>query len=342
MKTDIGIRRKRGAGDLLLDFVLDNKSLVILLIICIAATFLSEHFLTFTNIRNVIRQVVVSAILALGFTLILGSGHIDLSVGCQLGLIGVLMAKVSKAGVPLPLVLLIGLAIGACTGALNAAAINSFSLPPFIVTLSTASIYKGAVYLISKMTPVSNIPKSFINIGQGYILSIPIPVLIMFVVLIIMWFVVKKTLFGRHAIAMGGNIEAARVCGINVRRVRLAVYSVMGMYAAIAAFVLTGRSASAQVAAGQGMEMNAIAAVVLGGTPMGGGYAYVPNTIVGCLIVGVVANILNLLNVDVNWQEVAKGALILFAIILDSQSNAIKARRARNERMGTLKKEKTA
>jgi ribose/xylose/arabinose/galactoside ABC-type transport system permease subunit len=204
-----------------------------------------------------------------------------------------------------------------------------------MVTLSTASIYKGTTYLLTQMVPVSNIPKDFINIGQGYIGFIPIPVVIMVIMLLIMWFVVKKTLFGRNVLAMGGNQEAARVCGINVQRETTAVFMVMGIYAAVAAFVLTGRSASAQVAAGQGMEMNAIAAVVLGGTPMGGGYAFVPNTLVGCLIVGVVANLLNLMNVDVNWQEVAKGALILFAIILDSQSNAIKARLDRKSQLTT-------
>ena len=318
--------RKRRIGEAGLNFVLDNRSLAILVVEIIVASFISPYFFGFINIRNVIRQVAVSCILATGFTLVIGAGYMDLSVGCQLGLLGAIMAKLSKAGLPVWLVLIIGLALGACTGSVNAILINTFNLPFFIVTLSTASVYRGITYLYTQMVPVSNLPRALTNMGQGYISVIPIPVIIMFVAWGIMWFVVNKTLFGRQAIAMGGNVEAARVCGINVKRTRLGVFAVMGMYAALAGFVLTARNASAQVGAGQGMEMDAIASVVLGGTPMGGGYSYVQKTIIGCLIVGIVTNILNLANVDVNWQEVAKGVLILTAIILDTESAKIKAK----------------
>jgi ribose/xylose/arabinose/galactoside ABC-type transport system permease subunit len=241
------------------------------------------------------------------------------------------MANLSKSGVPIPAVLLIGMLVGMVLGGLNATVISTFNLPPFIVTLSMASVYRGVCYIYTKMIPISGLPKSFISVGQGYLWVIPIPVVVMLVVAVVMWFIVNKTLFGRHAMAMGGNIEAAKVCGINVKRMRLYVFSLMGVCAAIAAFVLTGRNASAQPSAGQGMEMDAIAAVVLGGTPMGGGYAGMAGTVVGCLIVGVVSNILNLLNVDTNYQEIAKGVLILLAIIMDVSSTKFAALRAKRK-----------
>jgi ribose/xylose/arabinose/galactoside ABC-type transport system permease subunit len=308
------------------DILMGNKAAVIMVITVIIMSFASPVFFTTNNIVNVIRQVCVSATLGAGFTLILGSGHMDLSIGCMVGLVGVVMGKLLHAGLPVPVAIAGGIAAGAFCGALNAAIITLFGLPPFIVTLATQSVYKGSVYLITGMVPISRLPQNFIAIGQGYWGPLPVPIYIMAIMIVIMFVVLNRTMFGRYAIAMGGNAEATRVSGINTKNVRLGVYVVMGIYVALASVILTARSASAQIAAGQGMEMDAIAAVVIGGTSLGGGNANVLGTLVGCIIVGVVNNSLNLLGIDSNWQVIAKGLLILIAIILDVMSTRFYAR----------------
>ena len=298
-------------------FLMGNKSIIILLLLIVIMTFASEVFMTQKNISNVMRQICVSAVMGFGYTIIIGSGHIDLSVGTMMGFIGILVAKMMVGGVPMIIAILLGCIIGCICGALNATLITIFALPPFIVTLATRSLYEGTGYLITKMVPVSQLPDKFINLGQGYLFYIPIPVYVMAITLIAMTILASRTKLGRHAIAMGGNPEAARVSGINIGWTRTKVYMTAGLCVGIAAALLTARSASAQVAAGQGMEMDSIAAVVIGGTPMGGGKATVIGTLVGCMIVGVVKNGLNLLGVNSNWQVIAKGMMILLAIVLD-------------------------
>lgn len=317
---------KRFATDSAVSFLMGNKALIILVILCFVMSVIEPNFLSSRNLINVVRQVCASAVLGIGYTLVIGSGNFDLSIGCQLGLSGIIMAMLSKT-MPLPLALLIGIIFGSCLGMLNASLINIFDLPPFIVTLATSSVFKGASYIITKMVPVSNLPEQFIFLGQGYWLGLPVPIYIMVTVGIVMFVLMNRTRFGRHAISIGGNAEAARVCGVNVKRVRLGVYATMGVCAAIAGIILTGRAASAQVAAGQGMEMDTIAAVVIGGTSMKGGNGNIVGTVIGCLLVGVVVNGLNLTGIDPNWQVIAKGLLILIAIVLDVTSSKFIARR---------------
>lgn len=301
-------------------FAMNNKALLILLLLGVVMSLLSDVFFTPGNLLNVIRQVAYSVTLASGFTLVLSSGNMDLSIGCMVGLVGVVLGKLLVSGVPVILAIMIAVICGAIFGSINALVINAFNLPPFIVTLATMSSFKGATYLSTKMVPISNLPDGFVAIGQGYTLGIPNQVYIMIGMVLLMAFILNKTKFGRYALAMGGNAEATRLAGINTKLVRLGVYATMGVYVAIAATMLTARSASAQVSAGLNTEMDAIAAVVMGGTPMSGGSANVIGTLFGCLIVGVINNGLNLLGVDANWQLVAKGLMILFAIILDVAS----------------------
>lgn len=302
-------------------FIMNNKALVILILLCVVVSLISDVFLSPSNLLNVVRQVAYSVTLACGFTLILSSGNMDLSIGCEVGLVGVILGKLLVAGVPVALSVIICIISGAILSSINALVINSCNLPPFIVTLATMSTFKGLTYIVTKMVPISNLPAGFITLGQGYTLGIPNQVYIMFFMVILMTFILNKTKFGRYALAMGGNKEATRLSGINTNKVRLGVYAVMGVYVAVASVMLTARSASAQVSAGVNTEMDAIAAVVMGGTPMSGGSANVIGTLFGCLIVGVINNGLNLLGVDANWQLVAKGLMILFAIILDVLSS---------------------
>lgn len=304
-------------------FVLENKALVIFIFLALIMSFASKYFLTSENILNVLRQASITAVLAAGFTLMLGSGNIDLSIGAILGLVGILMAMLSKAGMPLPLVFIIGILIGSVFGIFNALIITTFKLHSFIVTLATASIFRGISFVITKLIPVSGISSSFIHIGQGYIGPIPIPICIVVIVGIIMYILISRNMFGRHAIAMGGNIDAARAVGININLVRIGVFATMGINVAIAAIIMTGRIGSAQLSAGQGMELDVIAAVVIGGTNIWGGSANVLGSIVGALLISTVNNILNLLGVDPNWQSISKGLLILIAVILDTTSTRI-------------------
>ena len=316
------------------NFLMHNKAFLILILLCAVVSLISDVFLTPSNLLNVIRQVAYSVTLACGFTLVLSSGNMDLSIGCEVGLVGVCLGKMLVADFPLPVALLLTIVIGACFSAINGLIINSFELPPFIVTLATMSTFKGATYIATRMVPVSGLPQEFVNIGQGYTFGIPNQVYIMFFMVLLMAFILYKTKFGRYALAMGGNREATRLSGINTNRMRLGVYMVMGVYVAVAAIMLTARSASAQVSAGQNTEMDAIAAVVVGGTPMSGGSANVIGTLFGCLIVGVINNGLNLMGVDANWQLIAKGLMILFAIILDVVSGQIANRMSKKRVAG--------
>lgn len=326
-ETTLKQKKKGSVGSTLLDIALNNKALLILALLCIVATCMSSAFLSGRNIMNVIRQVCASAILGIGFTLVIASGNLDLSVGYMLGMLGVIMGLMSRANVPFPLVLLAGVAVGALCGFINGFIGVKFQLPLFIVTLATGQVYRGACQLLSNTSPVNGLQDAFKVLGQGYWLSIPIPIYIMVAVGVTLYIVLNKTRFGRHAIATGGNREAARTSGINTSSVTIRIYMIMGVCAAIAAMVMTGRAFSAQPAAGQGMEMDAIAAVVIGGTSLSGGSGRIGGTVVGCLIVGVITNMLNLAGVDSNWQLVAKGLLILLAVLLDVASSRFFAKK---------------
>ncbi|MBU9735263.1 ABC transporter permease [Diplocloster agilis] len=312
-------------------FLVNNKAIVIFLFLAIVLSFATDNFMTKTNLLNMVRQVCVMSVMSVGFTLILASGSIDLSVGYMLGLVGVFCALISKiAGLPVILVLLFSILFGMFLGFCNAFLFLTFKMPPFIVTLSTAQIFRGVTHLLCDGTPVSGLPDAIIAIGQDYFLGIPVQIYIMVIVAVVMAVFLRSTYLGRHAIAMGGNEEAARVSGVHVKRMRYIVYIIMGACVAIAAIIMDGRVASAQPTAGAGMEMDAIAAVVIGGTPLSGGYGNVLGSVFGCLIVGLINNGLNILNVSSYWQWIAKGALIIIAIMLDVQtSSLIKATKKR-------------
>ena len=294
-----------------------NKAALIVVILAVIMSFLSPAFLTSYNIMNVLRQVAVTVIVGTGFCVIIACGDLDLSVGSVMALVGVVVAKLMVSGVAVPIAIIVGIIIGMCCSSLNAFIINTFNVPGFVVTMAVSNIFRGAVYLITGMSPIINLPASFNFIGQGKIAGIPVSVLIMLVLVCVGSFVIKRTKMGRHVLAAGGNREGSRVCGINVKKVRYEAYMIMGFCAAVAAIVLTARTASAQVGAGVNIELDAIAACVIGGTPLSGGSATVVGTVFGCLVVGVVNNGLNLLGVNSNWQYVVKGILLIIAIITD-------------------------
>ncbi len=332
MKANTVNSIKKGNLSQIGSFLFDNKALVILAFFVIFVSCSSPVFLSRENLFNVIRQVAISGVMSMGFTIIMAAGCMDLSVGNMLSMLGVIIAIAAKIeGMPLIVAYLIGILIGALCGVVNATVSTKFKLAPFIVTLAMGNVFEGATYLIAGGKPISGLPQSMLTAGQGYFGIVPIPVLILIVVTIVMWLFLSYTVTGRHTLAIGGNVNAARVCGVNVERTKLIAYILMGICVAIGAIIMDGRVASAQLAAGKGMEMDALAAVVIGGTPLGGGYGNMIGTLIGCLIVGVMNNGLNLLHVSSYWQMVAKGLIILFAIILDSISSGVANKRSKEK-----------
>ncbi len=303
------------------NFLLDNKAIFIFLLLFLISCFISPVFLTTRNLMNVVRQICVSAIVGIGFTCIIASANLDLSVGDMISLIGVIIALLSKSGMPFLLVVVIGMLLGAGFGFINSIIGVTIGLPLFIVTLATGQIFGGITMLLSHNSAVSGISPEFKALGQGYLLGVPTPIYVMLAVGVVIYLILNKTAFGRHIVAIGGNKEAAFVSGINTKRVTIGVYMLMGVCASVAAVVLTGRANSAQPTAGSGMALDAVAAVVIGGTALSGGAGKIVGTIIGCLIVGTINNMLNLLGVDSNWQSVAKGLLIIIAVSMDVLSN---------------------
>ncbi|MFZ4451112.1 ABC transporter permease subunit [Salibacterium aidingense] len=295
-----------------------------LVLLVIVLTMLNPSFLSLNNIFNVFRQVSINALIAFGMTFVILTGGIDLSVGSTLALAGALTAGFMSGGIDPVLAMLLGLLAGALMGAFNGVVITKGKVAPFIATLATMTIFRGLTLVYTDGRPISDIPQnfSFEMMGQGYLFMIPFPVVTMFAAYVILYFVLKKTTFGRGVYAVGGNEEASRLSGLRVDGIKIGVYSLTGMLSALAGIILTSRLYSAQPTAGTMYELDAIAAVVLGGTSLTGGRGWIFGTLVGALIIGVLNNGLNLLNVASFYQQVVKGAVILLAVMLDRKKEA--------------------
>lgn len=290
-----------------------------LVVICVGLAFMSPDFLTVGNMMDVMRQVSINAVIAFGMTQVILLGGIDLSVGSILAVSSVLGAMTMKAGYNAVLATLVAILAGAILGWINGIVIAPGKVAPFIATLATMTLLRGVALVLSKGSPITGFSSDFFSLlGGGYLLRlIPIPVVCMLVMFAGFWFVLKKTVFGRHVYATGGNAEAARLSGVKTDRVQIIVYTVSGVMAAIAGVILTSRLNSAQPNAGVGYELDAIAAVVLGGTSLSGGRGWIFGTLVGALLIGVLNNGLNLLGVSAFYQQVFKGGVILLAVLLD-------------------------
>lgn len=290
--------------------------------ICIIITTQSPQFLTLDNIMNVLRQISTNMYLASAMTIILISGGIDLSVGSVIAIIGVTAGTLLNSGLPIPVVIIMCFLVGGTFGMISGFIISRTTLPPFIVTLSMMNILRGATYVYTGGVTVRIDDRNFINLGTGYLLGIiPLPVIYLLIVLLIVWLIMNRTELGRHIYAVGGNEKAARFSGINVKNVRLFVYIFSGMMGALAGMVLCARNYSGNPLAGNGAEMDAIAACVLGGTSMAGGYGYIGGTLIGALIIGLLNNGLNLMKIDSYWQIILKGFVILIAVYVDYVKN---------------------
>lgn len=315
-------KKKRSKDDVII-FFLKNRALTLVLIFAAVLALVSDAFLTRMNLLSLARQISANCIIGVGYTLLLASDSVDLSAGYTMCLVGIISGLLSQANMPFILILVICAAVGVGCGMWNSMIITRFNLAPFLVTLAMQQIYKGIMMLLCNGTPIGNLNSTIVFMGQGYVGPIPFCVILMLVFIGVGAVIFNRTQFGRDVIAVGGNSEAARVSGINVARTRLKVGITLGFTIAITALVSCGRVGSAQTSLGADTVMDIIAAVVIGGTPMGGGSGTVVGTLFGCLVIGLISNGLNLLGVNSYWQMVSKGVIILAAVILDVYSERI-------------------
>ncbi len=305
-------------------------SLIGLLAMCGVLSVVSPYFLTFDNLINVFRQSAVNALLALGQLLVILTAGIDLSVGSILGLSCVLAALLLKAGVPPSLAVISAIGIGALLGMSNGLLLTKLRLPhPFIPTLGMMNVARGLALVVSGGFPISELPASFRFWGAGSVLLIPVPVILVLVLYAAFHILLTRTTVGRDIYAVGGNKQAALLAGVPVDRRLTLVYALSGALAGVGAVVLAGRMNSGFPLAGMGAELDAIAAVIIGGASFFGGVGTVWGTLVGALIMGVLRNGLNLMNVSAYWQTVVIGAVIVVAVWVDVlRQKAAEKRRA--------------
>ncbi len=304
------------------------QSLLALLILCVVLSFMTDKFFTADNGLNVLRQVAVNVCIATGMTLVVLTAGIDLSVGSVLALCGALTAGLFKNGLAFASndlfvgftilgAILGGLLLGALLGWFNGFTITRFNVPPFVATLAMLTIARGFTMLYTQGHPISNLGSSFAFIGAGNVLGIPVPVWIAAIVVLVAVFITRQTKLGRYIYAIGGNEQAAKLSGINIKKVKRIVYALAGALAALGGVIVTARLDSAQPNAGISYELDAIAAVVIGGTSLSGGKGSIWGTVMGAIIIGVLNNGLVLLNVSPFWQQVVKGSVILLAVVID-------------------------
>lgn len=308
------------------------QSLIALFILCLALSILSDKFLTVSNAWNVMRQISVNICISTGMTLIVLTAGIDLSVGSVLALCGAITAGLLRNGIEVPSsnlyigftllgAVIAGVLTGSFLGAFNGWAITKFKVPPFVATLAMLTIARGLTMLWTQGFPISGLGDTFLYFGTGWLLGIPVPVWISGIIVLIAVLITNKTRLGRYIYAIGGNESASKLSGINVKRVKIIVYTIAGALAAIGGILVTSRLDSAQPNAGTSYELDSIAAVVIGGTSLSGGRGSILGTVQGAIIIGVLNNGLVLLNVSPFWQQVVKGFVILLAVIIDKSNS---------------------
>jgi len=303
-----------------------NKPLMVLLVTSIVISILEPRFLTTGNLMTILRQTSINAVIATGMTFVILVWGIDLSVGSVLGFTGAIAATMISGGTNIVVVILTVLILGTFIGFVNGSLITVGRLQPFIATLGTVTLLRGLLLVFSQGRPIGtgNTEGSelFNAIGRGFFGPIPIPVYLMLFIFIIAYYMLNHTRMGRYIYSTGSNEEATMYSGIKTNRVKLFVYAASGMMASIAGVLITARLGSAQPTAGAGYELDAIAAVVLGGTSMSGGIGTITGTAIGALIIGVLNNALNIMQVSSYYQDVAKGIVILVAVLMDRKKKA--------------------
>lgn len=318
-REDLGQRRSRRPAwaESLLSGI--GPLLGALIVLCGVLSFATDKFLSTSNLLNVMVQLSVVGIAAVGGTFVIITSGIDLSVGSNVALSGMVAAyTMTQFGVGGVVGVLVALAVGALVGALNGASITALRLTPFIATLAVLAMGRGLTQQVSQGQTIFGFPESFTFLGNGRIAGVQAPVILTIVVFVVGWFVLTRTTFGQQVYAVGGNREAARLAGIPVKRIIFSVYVLAGLCAGLAAVVLAGRLNSALSSSATGLELQVIAAVVIGGTSLFGGRGSLVGTFIGALLIGVINNGLTLLNVNPFWTQFIQGVVIFVAVLLDA------------------------
>lgn len=297
--------------------VRDAGTLIGLLIIVVTFSFLSPVFFTVPNLLNILQQSSINALIALGMTLVIISGGIDLSVGPTAALSAVLGATLMVSGVPVPLAIMATLSVGAVSGIFSGTLIAYAGLQPFIVTLGGLSLFRAIALIYTGGNPVFGIPMSFRSLINGTVFGVPTPIVVVAVIALCLWTVMNKTPLGEYILAIGGNEEAARVAGVPVKRTKVTVYVISGMLASLASLILIGRLGAAEPTIGNLWELDAIAAAAIGGASLMGGKGSIFGTLIGVIILGALRNGLTLLNIQAFYQLLATGLIIIIAMLID-------------------------
>ena len=304
--------------------LIEQKTLIALILMIIVVSLLNPYFFTTGNILNILRQTAVNAVIAVGMTMVILTAGIDLSVGSILALCGAISANLIASELPVVVAIGAALGAGAIVGAVTGVIIAKGKVQAFIATLVAMTLVRGLTLVYTDGRPIStgftDVADTFAIIGTGYLFGIPVPVWIMAITFIAAWYLLNHTRLGRYIYALGGNETATRLSGINVDRIKIAVYAISGFLSALAGLIITSRLSSAQPTAGYGYELDAIAAVVLGGTSLMGGKGTIIGTLLGALIIGFLNNALNLLDVSSYYQMIAKALVILLAVLVDTKS----------------------
>ena len=293
----------------------------VLIIISLVLAIISPAFLTKVKLLNILLSASTIGIVASGMTLVILSGGLDLSVGSMVALSGTVIAVLLNMGIPLPLACLIVLVLGIILGGVNSFFITNLSINALITTLGTMMIFRGAAYLVSGGTAVYIQNSSFIDLGTGNFFSVPNPVIVLIITFVFFYFALSKTVFGRNIYVIGGNKEAARLCGININKYSHLIYIISAVMSVVAGVILAGRMTSGQPTSANGLELDVVTAVILGGAALSGGSGSMIGTILGVLILAVFRNGLLLMNVDSFYQYIASGSLLLFAVAFDQIRN---------------------
>lgn len=288
--------------------------------LCIVISIASPAFLTKRNILNLLRQSSIIGIIAAGMTFVIISGNFDISVGAVAALSGVITMKLAILGVPLVLAMIISLVVGAVIGFLNGFFVSKVKIPSLIATMAMTTIVRGLLLLLTGGYPITENFAFLDFLGNNYILGIPVPIILFFIVVLISYIILSKTKFGRHVYSVGGNQEASKLNGINVDAYKIKVFIINAVLASVAGIVLAGRLGTATAIAGEGYDMDAISSVVIGGTSVAGGSGSVIRTVIGVLLMSVINNSFNLLSVNIYFQYIFKGLIILIAVGADSYS----------------------
>jgi len=290
---------------------------VILIVAVIAASLLSDTFLKPTNLVNILRQNTVIMILAFGAQMVLISGEVDLSPGSVAAFAGCMAASAQVATGNVLIAVIAGLLCGAVFGFINGWVVTVCGIPSFIMTLATQFVARGAILAYTNAQPIRGLGDQFAVIGQGYIGPVPVPIIIMMIVLLIYWIIMNRKRFGRYVFAVGGNADAAKASGVNVSMIKIKAFVFAGLTAALGGIILMSRLASGQPNGAEAYEFDAITATIIGGTSMSGGIGNVPGTVAGAIFVGILINIMTLMDVSAYYQKIVKGIIIALAVIID-------------------------